>query len=149
MHSDLGYLVHRAARQMRLRLAARLAELNLRPQQGAVLMAIARSECGRLTPSQIAEYIDMDAPSTTGVLERLQRDGWVTSERNPEDGRSRLIALTERAAAVAPSVIAVAETVSHEATSGLTAGEVRTLGELLARVADHSTLDVVHEAGAE
>lgn len=134
MRPDIGYLLNRATRHARLRLAARLADLELRPQQGAVLMAIAQSEEGRLTPRQIAEAIDTDAPTTSGLLERLQRDGWVRSEPNPHDGRSRLIFLAEKGQAVMPSVIEAAHSVSHEVTSGMTSREVLLLGQLLDRM---------------
>jgi len=145
---DIGYLLNRTARQLRLRLAGRLAEFGLRPQQGAVLMALSRSALGRLTPSQIAESIDTDPPTTSGVIERLERDGWVASEPNPDDGRSRLIALTEKAQAVVPSVFASAEEVSRDATSCLTPEEVRLLAQLLERLVDDAAGHALNQEGA-
>jgi len=111
-------------------------------------MAIARSAEGRLTPGQLAESIDTDAPTTSGVVVRLERDGWVASEPNPDDGRSRLIVLTEKAEKIAPSVFAAAEAVSHEATSSLSADEVGMLGQLLERLVDSSRSDASREGGA-
>lgn len=142
--SDIGYLLNRATRQFRLGFASRLAETGLRPQQAAALMAIGRSAEQRLTPSQLADAIDMDAPTVSGLVDRLVRDGWVASIPNPEDGRSRLIVMTEKAAEVLPSVLRAAGDVSEEATACLDPDEARTLELLLLRVCEcgagaHST----------
>ena len=59
-HNDVGYLLNRATRHLRLELGEALSEIGLRPQQAAVLMAIARSPQGRLTPSSVADAIDTD-----------------------------------------------------------------------------------------
>ena len=135
-HNDVGYLLNRATRHLRLELGEALSEIGLRPQQAAVLMAIARSPQGRLTPSSVADAIDTDAATTSGLLERLARDGWLVSEPNPDDGRSRLVALSEQAQLVLPKVMACAEAVSATATACLSPGELETLGQLLRRLCD-------------
>jgi len=133
-HGDIGYLLNRATRQFRLDLGAALGEVGLRPQQAAVLMAIARSARGQLTPSEIAEAVDADAATTSGVLERLARDGWVASGPNPGDGRSRLFALTDNSNRALPQVMAIAHEVSANATQCLTSEERDALRQLLQRL---------------
>lgn len=135
--SDVGYLLNKATRQFRLRFASSIARVGLRPQQAAALMAIVRSDDGRLTPSQLADAIDMDAPTTTGLLERLERDGWIATMPNPDDGRSRLVALTEKATDVLPSLFQSAGAVSDEAMACLTSGEARELERLLLMLCEH------------
>ncbi len=136
MTTDIGYLLNKATRQFRLQLGDSLADTALTPQQAAVLIAIARSDAGRLTPRSIAEAIDTDAATTSGLLDRLTRDGWLDAVPNPDDGRSRLIGLTAKAAATIPVVMAAADTVSAQATAHLTATERETLGHLLARLCE-------------
>lgn len=136
--ADIGYLLNKATRQFRLGFANRLAEVGLRPQQAAALMAIGRSAEGRMTPSQLADAIDTDAPTTSGLLDRLVRDGWVVSTPNPDDGRSRLVVLTERATDVLPSVLRSAGEVSDEAIACLTPTEATTLELLLSRLCEHA-----------
>lgn len=136
---DIGYLLNKATRQFRLRLADALADTGLTPQQAAALMAIGRSHEARLTPRAIAESIDADQPTTSGLLERLTRDGWLVAEPNPEDGRSRLIGLTEKAQTALPTVLSVAQGVSAEATACLSAAEIETLSELLGRLSSVGT----------
>lgn len=138
---DIGYLLNRATRQFRLGFASRLVEVGLRPQQAAALMAISRSAGGRLTPSQLADAIDADAPTTSGLLDRLARDGWVASGPNPDDGRSRIVVLTEKATGVLPAVFQSAGAVSAEATACFTPEEARTLELLLSRICEHGAAD--------
>jgi DNA-binding MarR family transcriptional regulator len=134
--ADIGYLLNKATRQFRLRLGDSLADAGLTPQQAAVLMAVARSDSGRLTPGSIAEAIDTDAATTSGLLDRLSRDGWLDAVPNPDDGRSRLIGLTVKAEAALPGVMAAADAVSTRGTAHLTATERETLGHLLARLCE-------------
>lgn len=134
--ADIGYLLNKATRQFRLSFASRLAPIGLRPQQAAALMAIGASTEKRLTPGQLADAIDMDAPTTSGLLDRLVRDGWIASTPNPDDGRSRLVGLTAKAAGALPSVLQVAGGVSQDAVACLTRDEARTLELLLSRLCE-------------
>jgi DNA-binding MarR family transcriptional regulator len=131
---DIGYLLNRATRQFRMRFAERLADAGLRPQQAAVLMAVSAARGGRLTPSAVATAIDSDAATTTELLKRMVRDGWLLREPNPADGRSSLLALSDRARDAIPGVARVAEAVSAEAVADLSAAERETLAELLQRL---------------
>lgn len=132
--ADVGYLLNKATRQFRLRLADALTETGLTPQQAAVLIAIVRSAEGRLTPRAIAESIDTDQATTSGLLERLTRGDWLVAVPNPDDRRSRLIALSVKAERAVPAVLAAADRVSSEAMSCLSAEEIETLAELLGRL---------------
>lgn len=144
--TDIGYLLNKATRRFRLDFADCLGSIGLRPQQAAALMAIGRSAEGRLTPSQLADAIDVDAPTASGLLDRLVRDGWIASAPNPDDGRSRLVSLTEKATDVLPSVIRSAGDVSREATACLSPDEAQELERLLARLCEHGA-DVADRRG--
>lgn len=133
---DLGDLLHRAARQLRSRLGVSLDEHGLTAQQAAVLMAFAMRGAEMLTPLAIATAIDADPATTTGLLARLVRDGWLEQSANPSDGRSKLFTPTDAAAAVMPAVFAAAEGVSASALSALSDEEATTLLSLLARLVD-------------
>lgn len=80
--------------------------------------------------------IDVDAPTASGLLDRLVRDGWVASTPNPDDGRSRFVVLTKKAADVLPSVLQSAGDVSKEAMACFTPDEARTLELLLSRLCE-------------
>ena len=49
-----------------------------------------------LQPSQLAEKIELDRPTTTGLLDRLERDGWVERSLDKDDRRSFRIYLSSK-----------------------------------------------------
>ncbi len=42
---------------------------------------------GRLSPSALARLADLHPATMTGVIDRLERGGWITRERDPSDRR--------------------------------------------------------------
>ncbi|MEN6430710.1 MAG: MarR family transcriptional regulator, partial [Coriobacteriales bacterium] len=93
---DLADLIHRAERLFRGALAAALEETGLTASQAQVISAFARSEQSGLTHKQIAEEIAADIATTSGLLDRLTKAGWLTATPHPEDARSRLYFLTDK-----------------------------------------------------
>lgn len=56
---------------------------------------------GPLSPSALARRAGLHPATMTGVLDRLERGGWVARERDPSDRRAVMVrALRERAAEV-------------------------------------------------
>ncbi|MFJ4714511.1 MarR family winged helix-turn-helix transcriptional regulator [Streptomyces sp. NPDC088785] len=52
---------------------------------------------GPLSPTALARRAGLHAATTTGILDRLERDGWIERRRDPSDRRSTLVhALKER-----------------------------------------------------
>lgn len=139
MHTadDLGYLLQQAAKQYRTRFAAELRAFDLTAQQAAVLIALAATPQRSLAPGALAEAVGADAATTTGLLQRLERDGWLSSAANPDDRRSRLVSLTVRAEQTVPALMATARGVSAHASETLSADELDTLVSLLRRLTGH------------
>lgn len=131
-----------------MRLGEALTETGLTPQQAAVLLAIARNTGKSLTPSAVAEAIETDAATTSGLLDRLVRGGWLASQPNPNDGRSRLFMLTERAEQILPAVMTAAQGVSSASTSALSAEELKTLISLLQRLGNQAKTANSKKAGS-
>jgi len=69
------------------------AELGLAPVE-VVVMGHLYTAAGPLTPRAIANLIGFTTGSTTAVLNRVERAGYLARKANPADGRSFLIALT-------------------------------------------------------
>jgi len=83
----LRLAIARTARRLRQE-----AEEELSPSQGAALATIDRH--GPLTPSELAARERIQRPTATRLIARLEHAGLVDRARDPEDGRSSLVALT-------------------------------------------------------
>jgi DNA-binding MarR family transcriptional regulator len=67
----------------------------LTTQQWAVLGALSRPQADDgMKLADLARYLMMSRQNLSGVVGRLERDGRVASSADPQDGRSRLVALT-------------------------------------------------------
>jgi DNA-binding MarR family transcriptional regulator len=75
------------------------AHLDLKEVDLGCLDTIARH--GPLSPSALARRAGLHPATMTGILDRLERGGWVTRERDPADRRAVLVrALRDRNAEV-------------------------------------------------
>jgi DNA-binding MarR family transcriptional regulator len=82
----LRLTIARLARRMRQEAGEELS-----PSQAAALSTIDRH--GPLTPSELAQRERIQRPTATRVIARLEEAGLVGRTRDPEDGRSSLVAL--------------------------------------------------------
>src|ERR671914_1206218 len=75
------------------------AHLDLKEVDLSCLDTIARH--GPLSPSALARSAGLHPATVTGILDRLERGGWVTRERDPSDRRAVVVrALRDRNAEV-------------------------------------------------
>ncbi|MBC7360273.1 MAG: MarR family transcriptional regulator [Desulfacinum sp.] len=65
--------------------------------QAQFFMLIALYEEDGALPSRLAEKTHLDRPTVTGLIDRLERDGWVERRSDPEDRRSLRVYLTGKA----------------------------------------------------
>ena len=86
-------------------------------------------EEGEVGVGRVGERLELDSGTLTPLPRRLQRDGWVTRTRDPEDERRVLVALTDEGAALEARVQDVPGRI--RAASGLDDGEVDELKALL------------------
>ena len=72
-------------------------EMGISTVQWAVLGALSRSgfETG-ISFNQLTEYLFVSRQSLDGVLKRMERDNHVLRVPHPDDGRARLVQLTEQ-----------------------------------------------------
>jgi DNA-binding MarR family transcriptional regulator len=82
----LRHAIARTARRLRQEAGAELS-----PTQTAALATIDRH--GPLTPSELAVREQIQRPTVTRLIARLEQDGLVQRTRDPHDRRSSLVAL--------------------------------------------------------
>lgn len=105
----------------------------LRKVEFSLLMLLMANEA--LAPKQLAATLALSGPALTLLLDRLQERGLLRRERNPADGRSQHIALTEAGRRLARQSAAAANPMESALQQRLSRAEHAMLIQLLCRLA--------------
>ena len=132
LQDHTGYWLNRLRGVVHARFEAALAEHGVTVAQWSVLITVYREDA--VTPLEIARFIDVDPGSLTRLLDRMEDKDLV--RRLPVDGdrRSIRIALTPRAAALAPRLAALADANDATFFNVLPAEELRDFRRALAQL---------------
>lgn len=114
---------------------ARLRRLGLAAAQLPVLSMLQNGE--RLSQADLAKIAKVEQPTMAQLLSRMERDGLIRREPDPNDRRSSFVSLTNAAIERLPEGRQVLRDGNAEMTRGLSVEEVRTLVGLLRRVLDN------------
>ena len=128
----LGFVVHDVARMMRWEFDRRASDLKLTRSQWSVLAHLLRSD--GIQQRELAEQMDITAITLTGLLDRMEREGWVERRADPVDRRAKRIFLTQKVAPVTKELRALAREVRKTALQGLSEAEQQALMSLLLKV---------------
>lgn len=94
---------------------------------------------GELSQAELAAKMMVEPPTLVGILDRMQRDGWITRHLCASDRRKKLIRLTSAVDPVWEKIRECAERIRNQATRGLSEVELDSLKSLLRRV--HENID--------
>lgn len=84
-----------------------LASYEITPVQFYVLNALWENDGMKF--KDLAKSVNIDGSTLTGILDRMERGGFVERRDDPEDRRSLLVFLTEKAKRIGPTIISLAE----------------------------------------
>jgi MarR family transcriptional regulator for hemolysin len=115
-------------------------------RQAQVLACLALE--GPLSQTDLAERMRIEPPTLVGILDRMERDGWIRRDGDKADRRRKLIHPTPAAKPVWQKIVNVANNVRERATRGMTAAQLTQLRKLLGAI--HSNLQApltAREAG--
>jgi len=137
----LGQLMAETARLWRSALDRRLAPLGLSRAQWQVLLHVVRNQ-EPMTQKEVARRVGVEAPTLVGLLDRMERNGWI--ERSPcdHDRRSKTVHLTEHALGLIDQIEAIAGELRQELISGLSRKEL----DCCLRVLSHLRLELDEQA---
>jgi DNA-binding MarR family transcriptional regulator len=108
---------------------ASMGHTELRPVDGYLFRVI--HEQGRATVSEVAEILGVSKQAASQAVQSLERRGYVVVEADGDDGRRRIVRLTDRAESVRTSAIAFARSVEEELADELGAARVAELRQSL------------------
>lgn len=86
---------------------SRLSAFNLTGTQYFVFNALWMGD--GITISELAERVSLESSTLTGIIDRMEKSGYVERMMNPDDRRSILVFLTEKAREVGPHLLEFAD----------------------------------------
>ena len=89
---------------------------------------------GELSQTELAAKMMVEPPTLVGILDRMERDGWISRHNCPSDRRKNLIRANPAAEPVWDKIIECATRVRERATQGLSERQLATLKKLLRRI---------------
>ncbi|MER1985345.1 MAG: MarR family transcriptional regulator [Solibacillus sp.] len=108
-----------------------LAQHELYSSQWTILFLLEQK--GPMTLTAIWKYLNVEAPTVTRTVTRLEKLGWVTREQGA-DKREKIIHLTEMAHVRFPQIAASVKDYEREMTQHLTQEEQQQLMDLLQKM---------------
>jgi DNA-binding MarR family transcriptional regulator len=110
------------------------AHLDLRDVDFDCLNLISRH--GPLSPSALSQLAGLHPATMTGILDRLERGGWVARERDTADRRAVLVRVLPDRSADVPRLYSGMSTSMNKLLAGYKNAELQLLADFLHRAAD-------------
>ena len=122
---SVGYWVTMTSHAMRRAIDLELTKENITLRQFEVLAWIAHE--GEPSQVELADRLGIEAPTLAGILNRMERDGWLERHGCPEDRRRKRIRATPKAEAVWARMAECCRRVRVQATAGISDEELAQL----------------------
>ncbi|MFB8538407.1 MarR family winged helix-turn-helix transcriptional regulator [Enterococcus thailandicus] len=129
---DTGYLLMNISKQLKYNLNQVLNKKGITVQQWAVIQQLSLKD--ERTAVLLSEALDMDKPTISGIIKRLEKKGLVIKTENPSDLRSQLISLTDTGHEILSECQALSEQILANYLTILSTKEQETLNILLTKI---------------
>lgn len=130
LEEQVGFLLRRAS-QRHIAIFARLMP-DLTPPQFAVLAKL--REKGRLSQTELAQAVAMDAATVNGVVSRLAARGLLRPGTHETDQRKVVVAPTPEGAATVAALLPAARAITAETLAPLSPDDAAKLKEVLVKL---------------
>lgn len=100
-----------------------LQEYDLTDSQYKILKYLFLNQTEAVRQVDLERYYSMTHPTTIGLLGTLERKGFIIRKPNPEDARSRIICLTDKAISMEEHLLGMGDTLEKQFTMALTEEE--------------------------
>ncbi len=133
----LGLLFRRISHGIKKETDKNLKRLNLTMSQGLVLEYLNNTSEPHLTQKGIEQHFNLQHPTVSGILKRLEKNGFITTAVSQKDRRVKDIFLTDKAHEIEQVARRDKKQMEETFTKGLSKKEIDTLRQLLGRIIDN------------
>lgn len=106
-----------------------LEEYGVTPAQYGVLNCLWRE--GQLSPKQIGEMVHLEAPTVSGILDKMQKAGLIERSVDPNNRRSVLVIATQKSNEIREEVEAATNNLNDKVLQDLTESDTEALKKAL------------------
>jgi DNA-binding MarR family transcriptional regulator len=131
LDDQVGFLLRRVS-QRHVAIFARQMDKDITPTRWAALAKL--YEEGPTTQNRLGRLTAMDAATIKGVVDRLTKRHLIETCADPDDGRRRVVALSEAGRALVEGSLAHAATITRRTLAPLNAQEQASLLALLRKL---------------
>jgi len=103
--------------------------IEMTPIQGMLLFFLQKNDGSSLT--QISQGLMLENPTVTGLIDRLEKSGYVKRSDHPDDRRIYLIYLTEKGNKVANKALPIIKKLNEEIKKGYSKEEIEGFKKVL------------------
>lgn len=132
LDNSLGFLLNKAAGEMKYSLESSLRPYNLTPAQWSVLSRLSINN-GQMI-SEIGKSLYFDKPTISGIIKRLHDKSFVSKSSDPSDRRLSRIYITKKANELMKSLPPLARDINKRALQGFNMKESTLLINHLKRI---------------
>jgi len=129
---SLGYWVVPVAHAIERALNEELVPLGVTVRQWQVIACLILDE--GMCQAELARRLRIEAPTLKGILDRMERDGWIERRPSPTDRRRNVVHLRPAVVPVWKRMAACARRVRRRALRGMTPEQWTALKEALGAV---------------
>ena len=127
--NSVGFWICQSSNVFQRAFNEELAPQGVTFRQAQVLGCLALE--GRLSQTDLADRMRIEPPTLVGILDRMERDGWIRRDGDKADRRRKLIQVTPAARPAWTKIVAAARRVRAKATRGMSDQQVAQLKKLL------------------
>jgi len=91
-----------------------------------------------VTVGELGERVSLDSSTLTGIIDRMERNGYVERRPNPDDRRSVLVFLTSKAQELGPHILEFADELDINLRQPFSQEEMDTFERVLRALAEES-----------
>jgi MarR family transcriptional regulator, transcriptional regulator for hemolysin len=117
-----------------------LAPHGITLSQSKVLAWLAHD--GELSQAELADRMRIEAPTLAGILDRMERDGWVERRPAPDDRRRKLVRATPQVDPVWAKIVQCARAMRARAVAGIDPDDVQRTMATLAAIQSNLKSDI-------
>jgi DNA-binding MarR family transcriptional regulator len=131
MEDRFIFLISKVCQKLIINLQKSFSEsgIEVTPIQGMLLFFLQKNDGSSLT--QISQGLMLENPTVTGLIDRLEKSGYVKRSDHPNDRRVYLVHITEKGRKVANKALPIVKRLNEQIKEGYSKEEIENFKKVL------------------